>query len=186
MTDFEKRIIANLTDKSGNFIAQKINERYLKKIGYYEYLINRYNDNTTDKLIEILHRIKNDIDVVPRCKGCGNPVVYSRNVKGYPTYCSKKCANSDPEVLRKNAESVSKANKKAYEERKEEILQKRANTLKDITGKDNTGSPFCFEEVREKAAISRRNTLIEKHKKNIREHNTFVEECNDILEKNRI
>lgn len=181
MTKFEQIMIDELVDENGNFIPSKTTKTYLKKMGYFKYLMCKYDDNSTDKIIEILYRIKNDIDMIPCCKSCGNPVVYNIYKKRYPTYCSKKCANSDPEVLRKNAESVSKANKKAYEERKEEILQKRARTLKKITGKDNTGSPFCFEEVRKKAAISRRNTLIEKRKKNIQEHNEFIKECKNNL-----
>ena len=159
MTEFEKKIIYELTDENGNFISQKINERYLTKIGYYDYIVNRFDDNTTDKLVEVLYRIKNDILVVPRCKSCGETVVYSRNVKGYPTYCSKKCANSDPDVIKKNAESVSKSNKKAYSERKDEILKKRADTLKSITGEKNSGSPFCCKSVREKS----KKTMLEKY-----------------------
>lgn len=33
----------------------------------------------------------------PKCKMCGSPVVFEGFTKGYRTYCSKKCCNSDPD-----------------------------------------------------------------------------------------
>lgn len=68
----------------------------------------------------------------------------------YATFCSKHCANIDPEVLAKNKAGVTKGLKKAYEERKEEIQTKRAKTLNEKYGENTTsGSPFELKHVRE-------------------------------------
>ena len=152
IADKDKEILDALKDRDGKISAAKTNKDYLKKHGYYDYLINRYSDNTiTDCIPEILYRLANDIDTPPTCKMCGNPIKFSMSGRLYAKHCSAKCRNNDPEVKKKNAEGVSKYRTWEYANKKEEVMAKKAATLKKHYGEDNNGSPFCCKAVTEKA-----------------------------------
>lgn len=136
-------------DKNGKLIPQRMLEKYLRKHGLYEDIIKYYSDSTG--ISETIYRIVNDIDERPVCKICGQPVTY--RIGSFSTYCSKKCSNSDPAILQKNKEGVSKSLKKVYTERKEEILNKRSDTLKEkynISSDKIFTSPFSFKQIQDK------------------------------------
>ena len=75
--------------------SKAYSENYFKK--YYneflEYLNELYNDIP---LKEKLYLYKNNMDKVPTCHICGNPVKFINGIKGYCKYCSSKCSNGDP------------------------------------------------------------------------------------------
>lgn len=79
------------SDKNNNRINRlsryKI-EHISKEI--YEYLISRYNHNTTNDIHEIIYRIKNNIETIPRCSVCGNELIFKN--ASYSNVCSSKCA----------------------------------------------------------------------------------------------
>ena len=131
-------------------MSGRTSETYLKKHGLYERLICLYSD--CNSIREIIYRLLNDIAERPVCKVCGKPVQFY--VNHYPIFCSKKCVNSDPEVLAKNKAGVSKSLKKAYEERHDEIIAKRAKSLGN-----NTGSPFSNPEYQAKG----KETIMERY-----------------------
>ena len=140
---------------NGKLIPQRCLQSVHEKRGWYNYLMQRYDNNTlanspNKKMLwrEILYRLANNIEEPPRCKTCGKVVPFYDG--DYATFCSKHCANIDSEVLAKNKAGVTKGLKKVYEERKEEIQAKRAKTLNEKYGENTTsGSPFELKQVRE-------------------------------------
>lgn len=151
LTEKDIEILNVLKNKEGKISPARTNEKYLRKHGYYEYLLNRYSDNTIPNCIpETLYRLINDIENVPVCKACGNLVSFDLGNRSYPQWCSAKCRNNDPDVKQKNAKGVSEHRKLEYATKKEEIMAKRAATLKKHYGEDNSGSPFCCKVIKDK------------------------------------
>lgn len=150
MNSLEKDIIDyTFSGEKQKFISGRCAKSILEKRNWYNYLINKYNDNSTDSLIEVLYRIKYGIDEIPKCKICGKPLKFTNG--SYPNYCSAKCRNNDPNVIAKNKEGVSKSLKAAYKERGVEIKEKRAKTLEEKYGTSGNSSPFSFADVQNKA-----------------------------------
>lgn len=134
-------------------IPSRCSKSVLKKHGFYEYLMGRYDDCSSERdsgmyLRECIYRLLNHIDVLPVCKMCGKPVGFKNN--SYPTYCSRKCSNNDPEVKLRISKSCSVSLKKAYSDNGDEIKEKRKNTLSEKYGIDSSSSPFSIESVRER------------------------------------
>lgn len=144
-------------NENGKLIPQRTTEKYVKDKGLYEFIINYYSDS--ESLSESIYRICFDVDIRPVCKHCGGHVKYK--IGSFSTFCSKKCVNSDPEVLQKNKENVSKSLKHAYEARSEEIKTKRSNTLKKKYNieTDNTISTFNIKQIQDNA----KNTIYKKY-----------------------
>ena len=108
MNSLEKDIIDyTFSGEKQKFISGRCAKSILEKRNWYNYLINKYDDNSTDSLIEVLYRIKYGIDEIPKCKICGKPLKFTNG--SYPNYCSAKCRNNDPNVIAKNKEGVSKS-----------------------------------------------------------------------------
>ena len=137
------------SEETHKFMSGRCAKSILQKRGWYDYLINRYTDNSIGSIIEILYRIKNNLDEIPKCKICGSPLKFTNGT--YPNYCSAKCRNNDPEVLAKNKEGVSNSLKKAYAEKGDSIKAKRAKTFETKYGISNGCSPFGYKEVQDKA-----------------------------------
>ena len=74
-------------------IRNQINTLRLKNISDEElnYLLNRFNDNTNNDLIEIIYRIKYKIEDIPKCLICGKPTYFRNGTIGYSLTCSKEC-----------------------------------------------------------------------------------------------
>lgn len=80
---------------NGIVISHYTNEKYINKHNpeILTYLYNRFNDiddNTT--ISEILYRICNKIEVVPKCPVCGKRLQFKSK---YGVFCSRKCKYSD-------------------------------------------------------------------------------------------
>ena len=147
------KIVLDYIAPNGKLIPQRCIESVLKKNNFYNYIINRYSNNTlsledTNYLRECLYRMVNNIEFPPVCKTCGNLVKFSHDK--YPTYCSRSCSNNDEDVLKKISKSCSKSLKKAYEKNGEEIKLKRQNTLSSKYGTELiSSSPFAVKEIQE-------------------------------------
>ena len=147
--------IIDLFFKNDKIIAARTSEQYLRKHNYYNMLINYYLDSSSIR--ETLYRIYHNIDERPVCKICKKPVSFV--VNGYfSTYCSRKCQNSDPEMIQKNSKGVSKSLLKAYEERGDEIKRKRSNSLEKHFGQ-KVETPFAIKEIQNKVS----NTIYNKY-----------------------
>lgn len=125
----------------GKFIPQRINEKYLKKHGLYDYVSNSFD--TTYTLFEKIYCLVNNLDKRKTCKICGNEIKFNH---GYANYCSRKCSNKDTDVKNKIRKSVSKSLKNAYKEKGDEIKEKRSKTLFKIYG-EKTNSPFGVRSI---------------------------------------
>ena len=147
------KIVLDYIAPNGKLIAQRCSAHALKKCNFYDYIINRYNNNTlsfedTHYLRECLYRIINNIENPPMCKFCGNTVKFSYTK--YPTYCSRYCSNHDEDVLKKISKSCSESLKDAYKRNGDEIKLKRLNTLSSKYGTELTSpSPFAVKEIQE-------------------------------------
>ena len=147
----------------GKLIAQRCIRSVMQKHNWYDYLLQRYTDNTSesgtkDEWREIIYRLFNSIDEPPKCKTCGKTIKF--NDGSYAKFCSKHCANIDPEVLEKNRTGVSVGMKKVYSERKDEIQAKRAKTLEERYGETTkSGSPYELKNIREQI----KNTFKQKY-----------------------
>ena len=152
----------------GKIIPQRCLKSVLKKHGFYEYIINRYDNNTLDiddknYLRECIYRMVNDINTPPLCKICGKPLKFS--YQRYSTYCSKSCSNKDVDVLKKISNSCSRSLKKAYEENGDEIRRKRTETLSKNYGVEvESSSPFAIKKIQD---ISKERILKEYGVENI-------------------
>lgn len=74
---------------NGNINSNKLQEKYIKEHGYYNYLINRYTDS--DSFAETVYRICHDINDKPKCKICGNTVRLKSLKEGFDDVCSDSC-----------------------------------------------------------------------------------------------
>lgn len=74
---------------NGNINSNKLQEKYIKEHGYYNYLINRYLDS--DSLSETVYRICTSTHVKPKCKICGNTVRLKSLKEGFDDVCSDSC-----------------------------------------------------------------------------------------------
>ena len=152
-TKLTDKIVLEYVAPDGKLIAQRCSANALKKQKIYDYIINRYNNNTLnieDKhyLRECLYRLVNNIENPPVCKTCGNMIKFSYT--NYPTYCSRYCSNHDVDVLKKISESCSKSLKDAYKRDGDNIKLKRQNTLIAKYGEDiKSSSPFAVREIQE-------------------------------------
>lgn len=160
-TDKDLEIIEHVT---GGTMTKILTGRdvtdYLKRCGYFDYLFNRFDNNTVDKndiphyISETIFRLVHGIETPPVCKTCGDKLTYSRTrsrckVPFYGEFCSRKCSNADPDILKRNAESVSKSLKRVYAERGDEVKIKRAKTLSEKYGVEATSSPFSINEIQD-------------------------------------
>lgn len=150
-------------EKTGKFIQQRTMPKYLKAHGWYDLIVGYYQDS--ESIVETLWRIMNNIDVRPTCKICGGHVKFgSVRLNGtttwWNTYCSRACANKDPEVIAKNAASVSKSLREAYKDRGDSIKEKRKTTLEKKYGvKLETATPFRVKAVQDKI----KSTILDKY-----------------------
>ena len=77
------------------------------------YLDNRYNDS--DSLLETLYRIYYKIEIKPKCKTCGKPLIFYNTSKKqrekfienkcFQTYCSISCEMQDKTIIEKHNKS---------------------------------------------------------------------------------
>ena len=144
----DKEIISYVTNNTDMLVPQRCSKNVIQNHGWISYLEQRYNDFTSNDIIkESIYRLVHNIDVCPKCY-CGNKITFKNN--SYSKYCSAKCRNNDPGILIKNKTSVSLSMHKIYNERGDEIKDKRKETLhKKYNAK--TSSPFSSNSIYAKA-----------------------------------
>ena len=67
----------------------KLQIKYIKEHGYESYLLNRYKDSLN--FGEVIYRICNNIDNIPKCKECGKSARFLNLISGYYDVCSDRC-----------------------------------------------------------------------------------------------
>ena len=84
-------ILKNFLDKNGNPNKRKLGKDLLDN-DVYTYLTTRFASFNT--LSEVVWRIKNKIENLPKCKNCGKELKFCRISKPFLTYCSNKCKSA--------------------------------------------------------------------------------------------
>lgn len=86
-------ILERFLDKNGNPNRARLKRTYLSK-DELQYLENRFNEKYCS-LSEVVYRIKNKIEELPKCLHCGKELHFRGTVKAFQTYCSQICKNRD-------------------------------------------------------------------------------------------
>ena len=136
-----EKIISLLINEKGKFIPGRTTLNFYKKTGIYDYVKDLFDDSYS--INEKIYCIIYELSSRKKCKTCGKELKFFH---GYPNFCSKHCANINPEVLQKNKESVSRVLKIAYKNKGNEIKEKRSNTLFKNYG-IKTSSPFKIPQI---------------------------------------
>ena len=70
---------------------------------FLEYLNNNYPKELTFQ--EKIYWYYNNLTEFPKCKTCGKKVKFINTRTGYQVFCSKKCSNSNPDVINKTKQT---------------------------------------------------------------------------------
>ena len=65
-----------ICDENGKLINQRATNQYLKKNNIYDYILNRYSDNTSHTSKEAIYRLTHDIEKNPICPTCGKEIKF--------------------------------------------------------------------------------------------------------------
>lgn len=144
-------------NKSGKMSSEKYISNNFKED--YEIILNYCDTNDLDlPFKEKVYHTINKIPTIVLCKNpqCDKPVKFKNSTIGYVNYCSNKCVGTDPNIKRKKEETnikkfgvkhaslnkdIQEKVKKVYDNRtledKNEILNKRRETVRDKYGVDN-------------------------------------------------
>lgn len=93
-----------------------------------KYLLNRWND--CDDIYESIYRIKYQIIEIPICPICKNKIKFKNN--SYNQFCSKACANKNPELIKHRNETMLKNYGCISPCKNEEIKEKLKDSLKNV------------------------------------------------------
>ena len=101
--DFILNYIISSYNETNSTVTFKRFERYLEYIKevqpyIYDYIINRFDDETENRMGVYIYRIMNDINKVPKCPICGKPIRHDcrpgYNKLRYPVFCSNACCTN--------------------------------------------------------------------------------------------
>ena len=151
----DKDIIKEFVSSEGTMIRTKFKTSWLNNHPEFkEYLENRFPKDEWISYSETVRRIRDKVEILPKCKICGRKILNYANA-----YCSRECINSDYE---KRSEAAKKGNetraKHAAEDPdfyKESV--KHANATKKKRAKEN---PNYWKDIKDRE----RKTRLEKLK----------------------
>lgn len=81
--------------ENGRLSSKRLNEEFIKReaSNIWDYIWKRFDDiDEITTVAELVYRIKNKIEVVPKCPVCNRRMPFKSNYSA--TFCSKKCADS--------------------------------------------------------------------------------------------
>ena len=148
----------NVPKKEELNCSGKLGKLYIKKNypEFYEYLINTYTNTSTKKLAEKLYLYYNHLSEPPKCPVCGkNRPFLDFLSRGYQTYCSSKCSNSDKLVQEKKSKTCFEHYGVKHPAQNEKIKDKLITTYIE----NNGGMGNASNSVREK----QKKTMLEKY-----------------------
>ena len=127
--------------------APIINPRYIKKNypDFYEYLLKTYPD--IKSVSEQMYWWKHNITESPVCPSCGKKLKFYGFIKGYATYCSLKCSNSNSDKQGKTKQTCLKKYGVENPKQCNEIHIKSKQTCLKKYGVEN---PFASEVIKKK------------------------------------
>lgn len=135
---------------NGKYVSRRFNEHYINKVNseIYNYLINRFADiDEYTTLKEIVYRIENKLEDVPRCCVCNKRLIYK---SGYGSFCSRKCQQSEIGHKiwnEKIQETMLNKYGVKYALQSQKLKQKQKNNLIKKYGVDNV---FKLDTVKDK------------------------------------
>ncbi len=94
------KILLNLYESNKRSFLCKIKKHHNKIVLY---LLSKYENISNWQ--EIFYRIKYNITDIPLCKTCGKPVKFQKFTVGYATYCCNKCAQLNPDIIKKKEQT---------------------------------------------------------------------------------
>lgn len=158
--------IINLFITNNKLNSGRLTNKWLNShIEYKNYLLNRFSN--CDTLHEIIYRIQNKIESVPKCKYCNNKVQFISFKEGYRNYC-KDCRykesviNSKKTCLEKyGVDKYSKTEqfKKSYKENNpmynDDIKKKLKLSNIEKYGVDNVMKLSVVKEKQKKTCLQR-------------------------------
>ena len=146
-------IIENCFNSKGQVNSAKLLSLKKNRPDVIEYLNNRYDDS--DDLKEIIIRIKYNIDVLPRCVECGNPVhMHAHN--SFRKYCSQECQRKSKHRV-EECEKTSLKHWGVKNPFQSKIVKEKIRETNII--KYGCANILCSPEIREKS----RKTKLEKY-----------------------
>lgn len=113
---------------------------------FYEWLLEKYKDSPQDKFPAYLYMYFNGLEQTPKCPVCGNPVPFLSYDRGFQKYCSLKCSNNDPEVIKKKEQTSLERYGTTKPQQSETVKQKSRETSLRLYGGQGNES----KSIREK------------------------------------
>jgi hypothetical protein len=140
-------------------------------------------------LSERIWLFQNRLKEIPKCLNCENKVSFIKFYKGYRKYCSRKCSvththknesvkkkrtskmisyNYDYDLKKKMVDKSNETKLNFSKEKKDEINNKRSETIKNLYGVDNISKlDYIKNKISKKVSKSIVKTYLEKTKKRI-------------------
>ena len=124
---------------------------------------------------ELIYRIENKLEEIPKCPVCGKPLAFYKREWKYKSFCSQECKNSDKgkEIIQ---QKTVKTNIEKYGcnvgSQSEKVKEKMKQTCLEKYGVDN---PFKLKEIQNKA----KQTCIDRYSVE------YAMQNNDIKQKNK-
>lgn len=122
-------IILSYITKDGVIVPQRCNERVFKSRGWYDYVVGRYDDNTTNTFRESMYRLIHGIEETPTCCVCGKQMVFDVEERRFKTTC---CC--DDKEINLDDKSVSKRKKMHHNEKYGSVDEDTLSDLFDSLG----------------------------------------------------
>ena len=122
---------------------------------FYEWLLDKYKDYPQDKFPAYLYMYFNDLDCSPTCPVCGKLTPFLSYDRGFQKYCSLKCSNNDPEVIKKKEQTSLKKYGTTKPQQTDIVKQKSRETSLRLYGGQGNESKFIQKKQNQ--------TMIEKY-----------------------
>lgn len=139
----------NIPNREELNIPNHLGSLYIKKRypEFYDFLENIYVGKTTShKMSEKIYLYYHNMSEAQKCPICNKYTPFLGFSKGYQTYCSLKCSNNSPEVIKKKEETCLKNHGVSHPCQNESIKQKLIETFI----KNNGGMGNASESIKSK------------------------------------
>ena len=148
---------------NNNLKGKRYPLKYVNRMfpNFISYIRNRFNDSIGNESIkELIYRIEHKLEEIPKCIICGKNLKFFNNKNNYQRmFCSKECEHSSKGqkiIKEKCYETKLKRYGTGYYNNRDKYKQ----TNLERFGYEN---PNQNKEIKEKAKVTRKNTMLEKY-----------------------
>lgn len=121
---------------------------------FYEWLLDKYKEYPQKKFPAYLYMYFNNLNYPPICPVCGKPTLFLSYDRGFQKYCSLKCSNNDPDVVKKKEQTSLKRYGVIKPQRLDVVKRKSRNTaIKNHGGQGNES--ISIKEKQKQTMIDR-------------------------------